>query len=103
ASPTGFLSKLSGDLSTLVFSSYFGDTNKFTVSGVSIGQNGDVLIGGVTDLTSPSPGLGDVWINSLALSPPPALRIDSVVNAASLIDGPISTGETIVIRGAGFG
>jgi uncharacterized protein (TIGR03437 family) len=102
AGPTGFLSKLSGDLSTLIFSSYFGNTDQFTVAGIGIGQNGDVLIGGVTNLTGNTPGVGDVWLNSLALAPPPALRIDSVVNAASLIDGPVSAGETIVIRGAGF-
>lgn len=103
AGPTGFLSKLSGDLSRLLFSSYFGDTHKFTVSGVGIGQNGDVLIGGMTNLTNYTPGQGDVWLNSLALTAPPALRIDSVVNAASLLDYPISAGEAIVVRGAGFG
>jgi uncharacterized protein (TIGR03437 family) len=31
------------------------------------------------------------------------LRIDSVENAASLLDGAISAGETIVVQGAGFG
>jgi uncharacterized protein (TIGR03437 family) len=103
AGPTGFLSELSGDLSTLLFSSYFGDSNKFTVAGLSIGQNGDVLIGGTTNLTNSTPGQGDVWVNSLTLAPPPALRIDSVVNAASLADTPLAAGETIVVRGAGFG
>jgi uncharacterized protein (TIGR03437 family) len=31
------------------------------------------------------------------------LRIDAVENAASLLDDPLAPGETIVIRGAGFG
>jgi len=31
--PTGFLSELSGNLSTLLFSSYFGDTESFAVQG----------------------------------------------------------------------
>ncbi len=42
-------------------------------------------------------------MNSLALTPPPALRIDAVENAASVLDGAISAGETIVVEGAGFG
>jgi uncharacterized protein (TIGR03437 family) len=107
ASPTGFMSELSGDLSTLLFSSYFGDTEYFTVSGVGIGLNGSVVIGGATGqisgFTAYPANQGDVWLNSLALTAPPSLRIDSVENAASLIDSPLSAGETIVINGAGFG
>jgi uncharacterized protein (TIGR03437 family) len=104
ATPTGYMSELSGDLSTLLFSSYFGDTENFTVSGLGIGANGSVLIGGVTGQGNGDTGRpANLWLNSLALVPPPALRIDAVVNAASLLDGALSAGETIVIKGAGFG
>jgi uncharacterized protein (TIGR03437 family) len=97
---SGFLSELSGDLSTLLFSSYFGADYNFVVQGVAVGANGSVLIGG----PEADPNLSaNIWVNSLALTAPPALRIDSVVNAASFIDGTISAGETIVVRGAGFG
>jgi uncharacterized protein (TIGR03437 family) len=102
--PTGFMSELSGDLTTLLFSSYFGDTENFTVAGVGIGSNGSVVIGGATSQsfgTYFSPG--NFWLNSLSLTPPPSLRIDSVQNAASLLDVPLSGGETIVVNGAGFG
>lgn len=104
ASPTGFMSELSSDLSTLIFSSYFGDTENFTVSGLGIGANGSVVIGGVTGQgAGPSGRPTNLWLNSLSLTPPPALRVDAVENAASLLDGPISAGETIVVKGAGFG
>jgi uncharacterized protein (TIGR03437 family) len=104
ATPTGYMSELSGDLSTLLFSSYFGDTENFTVSGLGIGANGSVVIGGVTGQGNGNSGNpANLWLNSLALTPPPALRIDAVENAASLLDGPISAGETIVVKGAGFG
>ncbi len=104
AGSTGFLSELSGDLSSLWFSSYFGDTEIFGVSGVGIGLNGSVWIGGATNQRFSSQGnTGNVWINNLALAPAPALRIDSVENAASLADGPIAAGETVVVNGAGFG
>lgn len=104
ANPTGFMSELSGDLSALLFSSYFGDTENFTVSGVGLGMNGSVWIGGATNqcFCSPPSGPGNVWVNGLALTPPPALRIDNVENAASFIDGPLAAGETIVVNGAGF-
>ena len=105
-SNTGFLSELSGDLSTLIFSSYFGDNEQFAVQGVGLDPNGTIRFGGATgSLGSYGSGGGpaNVYVNSLSLAPPPALRIDSVVNAASLLDGPISVGETIVVQGAGFG
>ncbi len=100
----GFLSELSGDLSALLFSSTFGADRNFSVQGVTVGANGTIVIGGVdvqNALIVPQPG--NVWLNSLTLTAPPALRIDSIGNAASLIEGPISTGETIVVNGAGFG
>jgi uncharacterized protein (TIGR03437 family) len=100
---TGFLSKFSPDLSSLQFSSYLGDTEYFGLSGIALGLNGDVIVGGATtnQSTAPPPP-GNVWVNSLILSPPPALRIDSVLNAASQLAVPLSGGEAIVVNGAGF-
>jgi uncharacterized protein (TIGR03437 family) len=101
---SGFLSELSSDLSTLLFSSYFGDTHPFTVQGIATTASGSVIIGGSTGLSgNATAGPLNIYVNSLTLAPPPALRIDSVVNAASLLDGQITAGETIVVRGAGFG
>jgi uncharacterized protein (TIGR03437 family) len=99
----GFLSELSGDLSTLLFSSYFGADYNFSVQGVAVGANGDILLAGPENVGNLSPAPSNIWVNSLTLPAPPALRIDSIVNAASLVDGTISAGETIVVRGAGFG
>jgi uncharacterized protein (TIGR03437 family) len=93
---TGFVSELSGDLSTLLFSSQFGDGEYFGVTGLGIGSNGSFALVGATDH-------GTVWANSVQPADLPPLRIDAVENAASLLDGPIVAGETIVIRGSGFG
>lgn len=103
-SPTGFLGQLSSDLSSLEFSSYFGAVGRFSVTGLGIGANGQIVLGGATGsqfggYSSPP---NNLWLNSIAIAPPPALRIDSVDNAASQLDSPISTGETIFVRGAGF-
>jgi uncharacterized protein (TIGR03437 family) len=91
----GFMSELSGDLTTLLFSSFFGDDYGFTVQGTAAGSNGSIVIAG--------PDAGNIWVNSLALTPPPPLRIDSIENAASWANGQISPGETILVQDAGFG
>jgi uncharacterized protein (TIGR03437 family) len=101
---TGFAAKLAGDLSAVEFSSYFGDTENFNVRSVAVGAGGSLILGGATiqNVSTPSPP-GAVWVNSLALTALPALRIDSVGNAAGRVSDPISPGETIVVTGAGFG
>jgi hypothetical protein len=65
------------------------------VAGLAIGSNGSIALGGATDH-------GTVWVNSVQPAALPPLRIDAVENAASLLDDPISAGETIVVRGAGL-
>jgi uncharacterized protein (TIGR03437 family) len=99
----GFLSELPGDLSALLFSSYYGADQNFNVQNVAVGLNGRILIGGVDANNDELPATGNIWLNSLALTPPPALRIDSIQNAASLTNVPASGGETIIVQGAGFG
>jgi uncharacterized protein (TIGR03437 family) len=94
---SGFLSELSSDLSTLLFSTYLGDTESFGVGGIALGSGGTVIAGGATG------GPKNIWVNSLQPAAPPGLRIDSINNAASVLDGPLSAGETILILGAGFG
>jgi uncharacterized protein (TIGR03437 family) len=93
---TGFVSELSADLSTLLFSSQFGDGEYFGVTGLGIGANGSFALAGATDH-------GTVWANSVQPADLPPLRIDAVENAASRLNDLIAAGETIYIRGAGFG
>jgi uncharacterized protein (TIGR03437 family) len=92
---TGFVSELSADLSTLLFSSQFGDGEYFGVTGLGIGSSGSFALVGATNH-------GTVWANSVQPADLPPLRIDAVENAASLLEGPLAAGETIVVRGAGF-
>lgn len=100
---TGYVAKISGDLTALLFSGYFGDNENFSVGGVAIGRDGALILAGATILPGAAPGPpGNVWLNSLSVSGPPALRVDSVVNAASLQSDPLSGGETIMVRGTGF-
>jgi len=92
---TGFVSELSADLSTLLFSSQFGDGEYFGVTGLGIGANGSFALAGATDH-------GTVWANSVQPANLPPLRVDAVENAASRLNDLIAPGETIYIRGAGF-
>lgn len=95
---TGYVAKLTGDLTALLFSSEFGDNEAFGVGGLAIGANGNVVLAGCTG--SPSQNL---WANSLALADPPALRIDVIEDSASYFSDPISGGQTILVAGSGFG
>ncbi len=99
---TGYLSELTADLSTLLFSSYLGDNEYFGVKGVALGASGSVIIAGATGQPNNSSTPANVYVNSLTVPGPPTLRVDSVLNAASMLDGPLSPGETILVRGAGF-
>ena len=100
---TGYVAKISGDLTSLQFSGYFGDSENFSVGGVAIGRAGALILGGSTISPGAATGpAGNVWLNSVSVSGPPALRVDSVVNAASLQGDPLSGGETVIVRGAGF-
>jgi uncharacterized protein (TIGR03437 family) len=97
------VSELSPDLSSLLFSSYFGDSEIFSIRGLGVGPSGNLIVGGATgDPQLTNTGPENVWVNSINLAPLPALRVDSIVNAASLLSGAISAGETIVVQGAGF-
>lgn len=92
---SGFIAQLTPDLSTLLFSTYLGDTDPFTTQSVAVSADGDILIAGNTT--------NHVWVNSIIPAPPQPLRIDSVVNAASQLSVPLSPSETIAICGSGFG
>ncbi len=61
-----------------------------------------MVIGGVTGVGISGGGPVNPWLNSLTLTPPPALRIDTVANAASVLDTLLAAGETIAVEGAGF-
>jgi uncharacterized protein (TIGR03437 family) len=114
---TGFLSQLSGDLSTLLFSTYTGDPRQFYVRTVTASPDGGILFGGATgsipyqtvsfgstagNAIFPNSGY-EAFVGRVDLVQPAAPRIDSVVNAASQIGVALSPGETIQVHGAGFG
>lgn len=98
---TGFAAEFSADLSTLLFSTYLGDAQYFAVQSIALAPDGSAIAGGTAGNANNDEST-NVWINSIAAAPPPLLRIDSILNAASLLDGAISPGETIVLRGSGF-
>jgi hypothetical protein len=66
-----------------------------------MGSNGRVMTGGA--IGGPVYGPMNVCINSLTSTSPPKLRIGAIQNAASVLDGPLSPGEAIMLGGAGFG
>jgi uncharacterized protein (TIGR03437 family) len=103
---SGFVAGLDSSLSQLLFSTYLGDTQPFTVQGAVPDGDGNLLVAGSTE--SSIPGLNSAFpstviVNKIALPPVPAVRLDSVVNYASRLAAPLSPGEAVEVIGSGFG
>jgi uncharacterized protein (TIGR03437 family) len=113
---TGFVSRLTGDFSSLLFSSFMGDSRKFYVGSVAVTSDGGTVFGGTTanpPALGPLPFGGNafdvfpqaadqVFIVRIDPVQPAGPRIDSVVSAASKLAAPLSQREAIQVRGAGF-
>ena len=115
-SATGFLAELTPDLSSLVVSTYAGDTRMFNVWAVAPAIDGGFYFGGSTDGRPfyepdflvpvfygafPDDGF-QAFVVKLALTPANP-RVDTAVNAASQLGAALSPGETIQVLGDGFG
>jgi uncharacterized protein (TIGR03437 family) len=111
---TGFVSAMAPDLSSTLFSTFSGDRHLFSVANAVASPDGAIVFGGSTQRSYPQgvfypfppgpndAGSSDVYVAKL-LPQLPALRIDSIANAASFIADPLSANETVIIRGWGFG
>ncbi|MGD0300542.1 MAG: SBBP repeat-containing protein [Bryobacteraceae bacterium] len=109
---SGFVAGFDSSLSHLLFSTYLGDIRPFTVQGAIPDGHGNLLLAGATqiknsglisDLANFFPVPNAVIANKIALSPAPAVQLDSVVNYASQLGVPLSPGEAIAATGSGFG
>jgi uncharacterized protein (TIGR03437 family) len=107
---TGFLSQLSADFSSLVFSTFAGDTRQFYIRSVAIAPDGEILFGGSTtqtpyfsnDYLAPLDS-SQAFLVRVETSTAALPRIDSVVSAASRLAMPLSPGGVIEVRGVAFG
>jgi uncharacterized protein (TIGR03437 family) len=112
---TGFVSAMAPDFSGILFSTFAGDRHIFSVANAASAPDGSITFAGSTQPSSllqgdyyPFPpgsddsGSGDVYVARLAPRVP-ALRLDSITNAASFAANPLAANETVVIRGQGFG
>lgn len=104
SSETGFLMKLDGSASNLLFSTYVGDSQAFLLSGLVLDSSGRAIISGSTFSTVNSQqNFLDAYVSKYDMSDIPSVRIDNVLNAASLQGVPLSPGEIVTVQGAGFG
>ena len=109
---TGFVSLVAGDLSSTLFSTFAGDRHLFSAANAQISPEGAIVFAGSTQPSSPfasfypfPPGPNDAASSDVfvaKLQPHvPALRIDSVLNAASGIANPLAAKEAIAVHGWG--
>ncbi len=113
SSNTSFVAELTPDLTSAVFSTFAGDTRTFDLRALAPTPDGGVVFGGSTVSTIPfysffglysgvSPGGVQAFVVKAAVQPAMP-RIDSVVNAASLLGVALSPGVTFIVSGDGFG
>lgn len=101
---TGFVARLTRDLSTLLFSTYAGDTHNFQVSGLAISDDGGVLFAGDTSNQSSFFGstnelaqTSDIFVAALNQIPPTTPQITGVLSAASQNGTRIAPNQNIVV------
>jgi uncharacterized protein (TIGR03437 family) len=109
---SGFVAGLDPSLSQLLFSTYVGDVNSFSVAGAVPDGAGGVLLAGATlnqttGYEANDPGYAystgaQVIANRITLPPAASVRLDSVVNFASGIGLALAPAEAIAINGSGF-
>jgi uncharacterized protein (TIGR03437 family) len=103
AAATGFLTKVDSSASNLLFSTYVGDSQDFLLSGLVLDSGGQAIISGSTfSTTNAQQSFLDAYVSKYDMSVP-SVRMDNVLNAASLANLPVSPGEIITVEGAGFG
>ena len=116
---TGFVSELTPDLSSLIFSTYAGDTRMFVVTAIVPTADGGLLFAGATQSPPyysggyffsppsspggvfPSDGIQGFVVKAGVEAAAP--RIDRTVNAASQLGVPLSPGAVFQVEGDGFG
>lgn len=105
AQSTAFLTKLDSSASNLLFSTYVGDSQDFLLSGLVVDSSGRAIISGSTfsNGTISQETFVDAFVSKYDMSDIPNVRLDNVLNAASLQGVPVSPGEIITVEGAGFG
>ena len=113
SSRSGFVAAFDSNLSNLLFSTYLGDGRPFSAASAVPDGSGNILLAGSTLSTGNTFVGGDngasftagglVFANKIALTPAPAVRLDSVQNYASHLAQALAPGEPIAVTGAGFG
>jgi uncharacterized protein (TIGR03437 family) len=112
---TGFVTELTPDLSSVVVSTYAGDTRTFNVGAIALAADGGLLFAGATNsasyyaggiLGAPSGVFPDPTVQAFVVKvghAAAAPRVDAARNAASQLGVPLSPGGVFQVDGDGFG
>lgn len=104
---SGFVAGFDSNLTSLLFSTFAGDSRPFSARAAFPDGNGNLLLVGSTFTPGASTGAlpsgGIVVANKIALPAAPKVRLDSVQNYASHYAAPLAPGEAILAVGTGFG
>ena len=112
---TGFVTELTPDLSSVVVSTFAGDTRMFNVGAIAPAADGGLLFAGATASAPyypgpfgnapggvfPAPGIQGFVVKAAINTAVP--RVDAAVNAASQLAVPLAPGGVFQVEGDGFG
>jgi hypothetical protein len=97
---TGFVARVNAGGADLGWSTLVGDTRAFEAVGVVPDRAGNPVFAGNTVGAAPS---ADVFVARLAVEPEASrVRLDAVLNSASLLAAPLAPGEHITLTGWSF-
>lgn len=110
ADNTAFLTRLTPDLSTLVFSTYAGDTRRFGAFGVVLADDGSVWIAGDTAypwgagaFAGGALPTAQIFVTQLIPQPAAPPDLTAVLNSASLRGTSIAPNQIITVMAPGAG
>jgi uncharacterized protein (TIGR03437 family) len=108
---SGFLTELDSS-ANLLFSTYVGDTSFFQVSGLALDPTGKPVFCGNAYINQTFVDGAEIYYVAGVTTNPyvakydtsgvPAVRLDALNNLASQLPVPVSPGELVAIKGAGF-
>ena len=88
--------KLNADGSDFFYSTYLGDRRPFSAIGLAFHPYGALIVAGG--------GSGTAFVNRIVdMNSPPLVHVDAVLSGSEGWWVPIAPGESIVVRGGGFG
>ena len=102
---SGFIARVSDDASSLLYSTYLGDSHVFQIDGLALDPVGNTVFVGNTETVNSAIGPSKVmgpphaYVGRVDAAPASSVVVNNVLSAASILGGGIVAGETLLVNG----